>query len=46
MIVRPVSSRWRQTRSTNASRPSSLREVPSFASCFSTTFWVEMPAWS
>ena len=46
MIVRPVSSRWRQTRSTNASRPSSLRDVPSFASCFSTTFWVEMPAWS
>jgi hypothetical protein len=46
MIIRPVSSRCRQTRSTKASRPSSLRDVPSFASCFSTTFCVEMPAWS
>ena len=46
MIVFPVASRCFQTRSTNASRPSSLRDVPSSTSCFSTTFCVAMPAWS
>jgi hypothetical protein len=28
------------------SRPSAWRSVPSRASCFSTTFWVAIPAWS
>ena len=35
-----------QTRSTNCSRPRSWRVSPSFASSFSTTFWVAIPAWS
>ena len=34
------------TRSTNASRPRSWREMPSLPSSRSTTFWVAMPAWS
>ena len=46
MIVRPVCSSHSQVRSTNASRPSSCRVVPSATSCFSTTFCVEIPAWS
>ncbi len=46
MIVRPVSSSHRHVRSRNASRPISWREVPSATSCFSTTFCVEIPAWS
>ncbi len=46
MIVRPVLSSHAQVRSRNASRPISCREVPSASSCFSTTFWVEIPAWS
>mmetsp|Transcript_6070 Transcript_6070/g.19785 ORF Transcript_6070/g.19785 Transcript_6070/m.19785 type:complete len:236 (+) Transcript_6070:2938-3645(+) len=35
-----------QTSSTNFSRPRSWRETPLFASCFSTTVCVAMPAWS
>ena len=46
MIVRPVASSHSHVRATNASRPMSWRLWPSEASCFSTTFWVEMPAWS
>ncbi len=42
----PDSAFHRQTRSTNASRPRSWREVPSAASCRSTAFCVAMPAWS
>ncbi len=34
------------TRSTNASRPRSWRDVLSLASSRSTTFCVAMPAWS
>ncbi len=46
MIVRPVFSSHSHVSSTNASRPTSCRERPSFASSFSTTFCVAMPAWS
>ena len=46
MIVRPVWSSQSQVRSRNASRPISWRVVPSAISCFSTTFCVEIPAWS
>ena len=46
MIRAPYSSRHSQTRSTKASRPRSWRAIPSFASSFSTTDWVAMPAWS
>jgi len=46
MIVRPVCSSQAHVRSTNASRPISSRDVPSATSCFSTTFCVEIPAWS
>ena len=46
MIVRPVVSSQLHVRSRNASRPISCRDVPSAMSCFSTTFCVEMPAWS
>ena len=46
MITRPVLSSHAQVRSRNASRPISWREVPSAINCFSTTFWVEIPAWS
>ena len=35
-----------QTLSMNSSRPKSNRVLPSIASCFSTTFWVAIPAWS
>ena len=45
-IGEPYCSRHSQTRSTNASRPSSWREVPSARSSFSTTAWVAIPAWS
>ncbi len=46
MIVEPYSSRHSHTRSMNASRPSSWRDVPSRASSCSTCFCVAMPAWS
>ena len=46
MIVRPVWSSQSHVRSRNASRPISCRDVPSAMSCFSTTFCVEIPAWS
>ena len=46
MIVRPYWRSQSQTISTNASRPSSCRVLPSVARCFSTAFCVEMPAWS
>ena len=46
MIVPPYCSRHCQTRSTNASRPSSSRLVPSSLSARSTCFWVAIPAWS
>ncbi len=46
MIVFPVLSSQAQVRSRNASRPIAWRVVPSAISCFSTTFWVEIPAWS
>jgi hypothetical protein len=45
-IVEPYCARQRQTRSVNASRPISSREVPSVASSFSTWRCVAMPAWS
>ncbi len=45
-IAPPDSAFHRQTRSTNASRPRSCRDLPSPASWRSTTFWVAMPAWS
>ena len=45
-MVAPVSSTWRQTRCTKASRPRSNRVFPSEASTRSTTFCVAMPAWS
>jgi len=44
MMVSPVSRTNAHTRSTNASRPTSKRDVPSATSSFSTTFWVAMPA--
>jgi hypothetical protein len=46
MITRPVLSSQSHVRARNASRPISCREVPSAISCLSTTFCVEMPAWS
>ena len=46
MIVPPYCSRHCQTRSMNASRPSSSRLVPSVASSFSTCRCVAIPAWS
>ncbi len=43
----PPDSRFQsQTFSTNSSRPKSSLVLPSTASCFSTTLWVAMPAWS
>ena len=45
-IVPPLCSFHFQTRSMKASRPSSCREIPSFPSSRSTTFWVAIPAWS
>ncbi|SLJ82350.1 Uncharacterised protein [Mycobacteroides abscessus subsp. abscessus] len=43
----PPDSRFQsQTFSTNSSRPKSSLVLPSTASCFSTTVWVAMPAWS
>jgi hypothetical protein len=44
--VLPYFSRQRHARSTNASRPTSWRLVPSSASCCSTFTWTAMPAWS
>jgi hypothetical protein len=46
MITPPYSRSQAQTRSTNASRPISCRDVPSLRSSFSTTAWVAIPAWS
>ena len=46
VIAPPDSSFHDQTRSTNASRPMSWRDVPSALSCCSTTICVAMPAWS
>ena len=46
MIVRPVEASQLHVRSRKASRPISWRDVPSATSCFSITFWVEIPAWS
>ena len=46
MIVPPYCSRQAHTRSTNASRPSSSRLVPSATSARSTWVWVAIPAWS
>jgi hypothetical protein len=45
-MMPPYSSRQRQTRSTNASRPISSRDVPSLRSSFSTCVCVAIPAWS
>ncbi len=45
-MLPPYSSTHCHTRSMNASRPSSSREVPSSSSCRSTTRCVAMPAWS
>ena len=45
-IVEPCSRRHSQTRSMNASRPSSSCEVPSSSSACSTFTWVPIPAWS
>ena len=45
-MAAPVSRTYVQTRSTNASRPTSNRVSPSLASIRSTTFCVAMPAWS
>ena len=46
MIVPPYCRSQSQTSATNASRPSSWRDFPCSARCFSTAFCVEMPAWS
>ena len=46
MITPPYSRSHSQTRSTNASRPISWREIPWRRSSFSTTACVAMPAWS
>ncbi len=46
MILPPYSRSHSQTRASNASRPSSRRELPCRSSSFSTTLWVEIPAWS
>ncbi len=46
MICPPYCSRHSQTRSTNASRPSSWRSIPWLRRSFSTTVWVPIPAWS
>ena len=45
-MIPPYSSRHCQTRSMNAARPSSSRDVPSARSSLSTCVWVAMPAWS
>ncbi len=45
-IVPPESCFQSQTLSMNSSRPKSSFVLPSTASCFSTTVWVAMPAWS
>jgi hypothetical protein len=45
-MVEPYWARHSQTRSANASRPSSSFVVPWSASAFSTTRWVAIPAWS
>ena len=46
VMVEPDCSFHSQTRSTNFSRPSSRRVVPSCSSWRSTTICVAMPAWS
>ena len=46
MIVPPYCSRHSQTRSTNASRPSSSRVVPSLSELLLDLACVAMPAWS
>ena len=46
MIVPPYCARHSHTRSTNASRPSSRRLLPSLTSARSTWVWVAIPAWS
>ena len=45
-MVPPESCFQSQTLSMNNSRPKSSLVLPSTASCFSTTDWVAMPAWS
>ena len=45
-MIPPYSSRHCQTRSMNASRPISSRDVPSLRSSFSTCVCVAIPAWS
>ena len=46
MIVPPYCRSQSQTISTKRSRPTCSREVPCSTRCFSTAFWVEIPAWS
>ena len=46
MIVEPYWAFHSQTRFSKASRPRSWRDLPSFASSFSTTACVPIPAWS
>ena len=45
-IVPPDSRLQSHTLSMNSSRPKSSLVLPSTASCFSTTDWVAIPAWS
>ena len=45
-IAPPCSAFHCQVRSTNASRPSSRRLVPSAARAFSTSAWTAIEAWS
>ncbi len=45
-MVPPDSRFQSHTFSMNFSRPRSSLVVPSAASCFSTTLWVAIPAWS
>ena len=45
-MVPPDSRFQSHTLSMNSSRPKSSLVLPSTASCFSTTLWVAMPAWS
>src|SRR3989339_1311533 len=46
MMVSPYCFFHSQTRSTNLVRPRACRDDLSFFNCFSTAFWVAMPAWS
>ena len=46
VIVPRLLATHSHTRASKASRPTSWRDFPSAANCFSTTFWVAMPAWS